>query len=191
MPQLNNRRDMNTNLKLHFSTLKMIKLSLMSVGMIWVGCICFKTDILTFRTVGVLQIILGIVTLFSGMKSLLDKNPQIIMNETGIIDKRILKKEIPWTQIEKIELAFVTNQKVLKLKVSNKFRNDNFKWLYAKTAVVKLNQNPKTVLLNLDQLKFESEVLADFLNSKNTDFINRDVFRNLKGWNKILNKMLY
>lgn len=182
---------MNTALKLYFLPLKMLKVSIMSIGILWIGSICLKSDISTIKMIGVLEMILGIATMFVGLKSIIDKNPQIIMDENGITDKRILKQQIPWNQIAKIELTFVTNQKVLKLQVSNEFKNENFKWLYAKTAAVKLNQNPKTVMLNLDQLKFDSDILADYLNSKDIDFVTKDVFRNLTGWNKILNKMLY
>ncbi|ESU24960.1 hypothetical protein FEDK69T_05190 [Flavobacterium enshiense DK69] len=163
----------------------------MSIGILLIGHYCFKADIQAVRMIGVLELILGMVILFVGLKSFMDKNPQIVMNENGIMDKRILKKIIPWNQLEKIELTMQNNQKVLKLNVSDKFSNDNFKWLYVKTAAIKLNQNPKTVMLNLDQLKFDSDLLISYLNSKNVDFVNEDIFRNLTGWNKILNKMLY
>ena len=182
---------MTTHLKFYFSLPKIIKMSIISIGILLIGVNCFKADILVIQMVGILEILIGIATLFVGLKSLLDKNPQVVMNETGIIDNRILKKEIPWNRIEKMELTFVTNQKVLKLEVSNEFKNENFKWLYAKTAAVKLNQNPKKVTLNLDQLKFDYDALSEYLKSTGVDFNENDLFKNLTGWNKILNKMLY
>ncbi|WP_155958891.1 STM3941 family protein [Flavobacterium limnosediminis] len=169
----------------------MIKLLMISVLIVLIGLYCFKSDIHTVRMVGVLELILGAVTLFVALKSLLDKNPQVVMDESGIMDNRILKNSIAWHQIQKMELTVVNNQKVLKLNVSDKFKNENFKWLFAKTAAVRLNQNPKTVLLNLDQLKINYSTLNGYLASRDSDFIPNDVNKNLTGLEKFLNKLLY
>ncbi|HSD14764.1 MAG TPA: STM3941 family protein [Flavobacterium sp.] len=180
-----------TTLKLYFSFPKMIKLSVMSILILMIGRYCLKSDIFAVQMMGILEIILGLATLFVALKGLLNKHPQLVLSETGILDNRILKKEIPWDQIEKTELKFVTNQKVLKLYVSNKFKNENFKWLYTKTAVVRLKSNTKEVLINLDSLKCDFDVLSDFLISKDINFGQTDLFKKLTGWNKFLNKTLY
>lgn len=182
---------MTTTLKLYFSSAKMIKLLLMSVFILFIGGYCFKSDIQTVRVMGVLEITIGIATLFISLRSLFNKNPQVIIDDSGITDNRILKNTIAWNQIQKIELAIVGNQKVLRLFVSDTFKKENFKWLYAKTAVVKLSQNPKIVLLNLDQLKINYSTLNECLANRHVDFTETDFAKNLIGLEKFLNKTLY
>ncbi len=182
---------MTTNLKLYFSIPKMIKLSLMSFFILFIGLYCFKSDIQTVIIMGVLEIVIGITTLFIALKSLFNKNPQVIIDDSGIIDNRILKNTIAWNQIQKMELAIVGNQKVLRLFVSDTYKNENFKWLYAKTAAVKLRQNPKTVMLNLDQLKIDYSTLNKYLTNRGVYFTATDLAKNLIGLEKFLNKLLH
>lgn len=169
----------------------MIKLSLLSILLFLNGVFCYKSDIFIIKTIGTLEILLSVSLLVVALKSLINKNPQVVMDENGIIDNRILKNLIPWNQIQKSELTIINNQKFLKLNVSDNFENANFKWLFIKTSKEKLNQNPKNVLINLDQLRINYDNLNMFLCSKDSDFIQENLNRNLTGFGNYLNKILY
>ncbi len=182
---------MITNLNLYFSKIKMIKMSLMSILIFLIGAYCFKSDIFSIKIIGILEILLSVSLLLVALKSLINKNPQVIMAESGIIDNRILNNIIPWNQIQKLELTIINNQKFLKLSVSDNFDNKNFKWLFIKTSKEKLNQSPKNVLINLDQLRINYDNLNKYLSNKDADFIQEDLNRNLTGVGNYLNKVLY
>ena len=165
---------MNTNLQFYFAVSKMIKLLVTAVFILSLGVYCFKSEIEMVRIIGIFEIVLGVTTFSIALKSLFNKKAQLIFDVNGIIDNRILKNHIGWHQIQKIELATINYQKVLKLSINNTFDNNNFKWLYKKTVKLKLNQNPKIVLLNLDQIKIDYASLNDYLALKRPDFIKND-----------------
>lgn len=169
----------------------MLKMLLMSILILLIGIYCLKSDIFTIKIIGTLEIVLSISVLFVALRSLFDKKPQIIIGDNGIIDNRILKNTILWNQIEKLELTIINNQKFLKLNVSDNFDNENFKWLFVKTSKEKLNQKPKNVLINLDQLRINYDNLNQYLSNKNESFIQKNLDRNLTGISKYLNKVLY
>ena len=182
---------MNSNLKLYFYPIKMIKILLFSIAILLIGIYCLKSDIVMVKIIGLLNIILGISTLIIGLKSLLNKNPQITIDENGIVDNRILKNIIPWHQIDKIELTIINNQKFLKLDVSENFEIENFKWLFIKTSKERLSRNPKNVLMNLDQLKINYENINRYLSNKREKFIEKNLDEQLTGVRNCLNKLLY
>lgn len=182
---------MNPNLKLYFSKTKMFKMSLMSIPLILIGVLCFSSNIMILKFIGTLEIILGISTLLIGLKSLLNKNPQIIMDQNGIIDNRILKNTIRWNQIRNFELTIINKQKFLKLQIPDNFGNDNFKWLFLATSKLKLNKKPKIVLVNLDQLKIDYKSLNDFLVTINANYKSKDLDEKLTGFDNLINKILY
>lgn len=182
---------MNPNLKCYFSKTKMIKMSLISIPLILIGVLCFSSNIMILNFIGIVEIILGISTLLIGLKSLLNKNPQIVMDQNGIIDHRILKKTIRWNQIRNFELTIINNQKFLKLQIPDNFSNDNFKWLFLTTSKLKLNKKPKNVLINLDQLKIDYKSLNDFLVTINANYKSKNLDKNLTGFGNLINKILY
>ena len=124
---------------------------LLSVLILLIGFYCLISDSAVVNIIGVLNIGLGALVLSVGLKSLLNKNPQIVLNENGIIDNRILKKAIPWNEINRSELVIINSQKNLQLVVSSDFNTENFKWLFQKTAGDNLRKSPKEIQNNLDQ----------------------------------------
>lgn len=169
----------------------MIKLAVTSIFIIVVGMYCLKSDILIIKTLGLLEVLLGLFTLIVALKSSLNKKPQIIINENGIIDNRILKNVIHWHQIESVELIVFNTQKVIKIIVPNNFSNRNFKWLYVKTSKLKLTEKPKKILLNLDNLKVDYEKLNEFLKNIKSDYISKNLDTELTGLGNLINKILY
>lgn len=180
-----------TPLSLYFSLPKMIKLCLMGIFILLIGVNCFTADIYSLKIIGLFQIALGVAVFLVAIKSMLDKKPQIIMDETGIIDNRILKTTISWNQIQDFELQIKNNQKVLKLIIPNTFKEEHFKWLYRQTAKMKLKEKPKNILLNLDQLKINYESLNAFLSSKDEDYVPENLNKNLNSFGRFINRMLY
>lgn len=182
---------MISNLNLYFSPTKMIKMALMSIPIALIGMYCMKSDDVILKTIGAFEIVLSLSLLFVALKSVFNKKPQVIIDENGIIDNRILKNTIPWNQMQKLELTIIYNQKCLQLSIGDNFDNANFKWLFRKTSKEKLNQNPKSVLVNLDQLKIDYDSLNEFLSNKVVDFIPKNLDENLTGVGYYLNKILY
>ena len=182
---------MDKTFKLYFSPKKMIKLAVTSIFIIIVGIYCLNADITIIKTLGLLEIILGVFTFIIALKSSLNKNPQILINENGIIDNRILKNVILWEQIESLELTIINTQKVMKIIVPNNFANTNFKWLYIKTSKLRLAEKPKKILLNLDNLKVDYEKLNEFLKNNKSDYVSKNLDTELTGLGNLINKIFY
>lgn len=181
---------MSKDLSLHFSLKKIIKMPLMSALILWIGIDCLTSDSAVVNTIGILNIGLGVLVLFVGLKSLLSKNPQVVLDENGIIDNRILENTIPWNEINRSELMIINNQKILRLEVSGNFNIENFKWLFQKTAWDQLRSNPKEIQINLDQLKIDYDSLNEFLSNKTEGFIQNNLEDELTGIGKYLSKIL-
>ena len=164
---------------------------LMSALILWVGIDCLTSDSAVVNTIGVLNIGLGALVLFVGLKNLLNKNPQVVLDENGIIDNRILKNTIPWSEINRSELMVINNHKSLRLEVSGNFKIDNFKWLFIKTSKDQLRKNPKEIQINLDQLKIDYDSLNELLDDKTEGFTQNNLEHELTGIGKYVNKILY
>ncbi|POY40299.1 hypothetical protein C3L50_06540 [Flavobacterium alvei] len=95
--------------------------------------------------------------------NLLDKRPQIIINENGIWDRTIKQNEIKWEQIKESYLIDIYNQKFISIIVDDTFvfKKNAFSWLSNLNKYVgaqKLN-------INLSQIKINEAKLTDFINN--------------------------
>lgn len=166
-------------------------MSVISIGILILGIYCLRSTIVTLKMIGFFEIILGSSTLFIALKSAFDKSPQIVIDEKGIIDNRILKNKIFWDQIQNLELTTTRNQKVMKIIIPSNFGDTNFKWLYRKTSKLTLNEKPKKVLLNLDHLNVDYDSLNQFLRSKKSDYLPQNLDKQLTGLGNLMNKVFY
>ena len=182
---------MITSLNLYFSPIKMVKMFVISICILALGVYCLMSDIVIVKMIGLFEIILGLATLFIALKSAFNKSPQIIFDESGIIDNRILKNKIFWDEIQNLELLVLRNQKVMRIIIPNNFGDKNFKWLYRKSSKLSLNEKPKKVLLNLDHLNVDYDILNRFLRSKKTDYLHQNLDKQLTGLGSLINRVFY
>ena len=95
--------------------------------------------------------------------TLLDKRPQIIINENGIWDRTIKQNEIKWEQIKESYLLEIYNQKFISIVVDETFvfKKNIFSWLK------KLNKyvGAQELNINLSQIKIDENKLTDFINN--------------------------
>ena len=95
--------------------------------------------------------------------TLLDKRPQIIINENGIWDRTTKQKEIKWEQIKESYLIEIYNQKFISIVVDETFvfKKNAFRWLN------KLNKyvGAQELNINLSQIKIDENKLTDFINN--------------------------
>lgn len=95
--------------------------------------------------------------------NLLDKRPQIIINENGIWDRTIKQNEIKWEQIKESYLIEIYNQRFISIITDDTFvfKKNAFSWLSNLNKYVgaqKLN-------INLSQIKIDESKLTDFINT--------------------------
>jgi len=97
-----------------------------------------------------------------GIFTLLDRCPQIKINENGIWDRTIKQNEIKWEQITESYLIDIYNQKFISLAVDKtfEFKKRSFSW------VNKLNKyvGAQELNINLSQIKIDENKLTEFIN---------------------------
>ncbi len=95
--------------------------------------------------------------------TLLDKRPQIIINENGIWDRTTKQDEIKWEQIKESYLLEIHNQKFISIIVDETFvfKKNTFSWLN------KLNKyvGAQKLNINLSRINIDENKLIDFINN--------------------------
>jgi hypothetical protein len=91
-----------------------------------------------------------------GLFQLLDRRPQLIINEIGIFDRMIHKDFINWEIIQDAYLAEVHNQKFICLVVDEKFNPSRMKFLSKAMGFQELN-------ISLGNINVNAERLAEFI----------------------------
>ena len=96
-----------------------------------------------------------------GLFHLLDRRPQIIINENGIWDRTTNQDEVKWEQIQGAYPLNIFGQKFISLVVDDTFifKTKEYKW------AAKINEEVGTQKLNLHlgQLKIDENELISFL----------------------------
>lgn len=108
-----------------------------------------------------------LVTLFFGLGipvglfHLLDRRPQIIINENGIWDRTTNQDEVKWEQIQDAYPLNIYGQKFISLVVDDSFvfRQKQYKW------VAKINEEigAQRLNLHLGQLKMDENKMTAFI----------------------------
>lgn len=154
-----------TELKLYKSNSKGIKILALSLPLILIGI-----WMISEKQNGTFDYYMGwfIVSLFGlgipiSIFNLLDKRPQIIINENGIWDRTIKQNEIKWEQIKESYLIEIYNQRFISIITDDTFvfKKNAFSWLSNLNKYVgaqKLN-------INLSQIKIDEAKLTDFINT--------------------------
>jgi hypothetical protein len=97
-----------------------------------------------------------------GIFALVDKRPQIKINENGIWDRTTKQNEIKWEQITESYIIDIYNQKFISIAVDETYvlKKSIF------TRINKLNKyfGAQELNINLSQVKIDVNKLADFIN---------------------------
>ena len=123
---------------------------------------------ITREPVGTTNYIMGwFITCFFGLGipvglfQLLDRRPQIIINESGIWDRTTNQDEVKWEQIQGAYPLNIFGQKFISLVVDDTFvfRTKQYKW------AAKINERigAQKLNLHLGQLKIDENELINFL----------------------------
>ena len=154
-----------TELKLYKSNSKGFKILALSLPFVLIGI-----WMISEKQSGTFDYYMGwFITSFFGLGipisifTLLDKRPQIIINENGIWDRTTKQKEIKWEQIKESYLIDIYNQKFISIVVDETFvfKKNAFSWLN------KLNKyvGAQELNINLSQIKIDENKLTDFINN--------------------------
>jgi hypothetical protein len=74
---------------------------------------------LVIRVVACIGIIFGVFAAWFGLKLMLRKGPTLIINESGINDKRLGVGQIPWTAVSSVSAYEVRNKPFIELWLSD------------------------------------------------------------------------
>lgn len=154
-----------TELKLYKSNSKGFKILALSLPFVLIGIWMISEN-----QNGTFDYYMGwFITSFFGLGipisifTLLDKRPQIIINENGIWDRTTKQKEIKWEQIKESYLIDIYNQKFISIAVDETFvfKKNAFSWLN------KLNKyvGAQELNINLSQIKIDENKLTDLINN--------------------------
>lgn len=152
-----------TELKLYKSSWKGVKIIALCLPFVIIGI-----WMISEKQLGTFDYFMGwFATSFFGLGIpigffvLLDKRPQIKINENGIWDKSLKQNEIKWEQITDSYLIDIYNQKFISIAVDKTFvfKKTKFRWLN------KLNKyvGAQELNLNLSQIKIDEQKLDKFI----------------------------
>ncbi len=153
-----------TEIKLYKSNLKGIKIFALCLPFVLIG-----VWMISEKQNGTFDFYMGwFIASFFGLGipisifTLLDKRPQIIINENGIWDRTTKQNEIKWEQIIKAYPIDIYNQKFISIIVDEtyEFKKRQYNWAEKLTELIgaqKLN-------LNLSQLKIDENQLTILIN---------------------------
>ncbi|WP_376894784.1 STM3941 family protein [Bizionia sediminis] len=142
----------------------MFKLLLLASVIIVFGLVCIRATNYMLIAIGILNLFLGVVGIFVAVYNLIDKTPQLILSEAGIIHQKITKKPILWRDISEVTITKRGNNHVLIVTQKGHTNRADFKYLFRKTAKSKLKNN--IIPLNLDSLAIDYPKLHKFLDFK-------------------------
>lgn len=96
-----------------------------------------------------------------GIVQLLDKKPQIVINESGLWDRSTKRRVIPWDQIEGAYLISLNGQKFISLELDESFevKVKQYKWATWLNKAI----GAQKVNLHLGQLKIDEKLLTEFI----------------------------
>ncbi|WP_343617608.1 STM3941 family protein [Flavobacterium sp.] len=162
-----------SEIKLYKSGWKGIKLIILSLAFVIIGVFMIsKEEIKTFDYImgWICTSFFGLAMLF-GFFVLLDKRPQIIINESGITDRTLKQGKINWEQIIETYPVNIYNQKFISIVVVEtfEFKKRRCKWaekLNEYIGAQKLNLNLSQI--NIDEIEL-NELLNKMINSEKNE----------------------
>ena len=162
-------------IKLYKSSSRAIKLIALSLAFVLIGIwVIFKEQKGTFDyMMGWFCTCFFSIGIPIGFFILLDKRPQIVINENGIWDRTTKQDEIKWEQIIDAYSIEINKQKFISIVVDESyiFKNKQYKWAEKLTKLVGIQK----LNLNLSQLKIDENQLTNFINEvKNTSKVERN-----------------
>lgn len=97
--------------------------------------------------------------------NILDKRPQIIINETGIFDRRIIKEVINWENIKGAYITNIDGHKYISIVLQDSFKQNRQKNTLRKwTEFLNKAVGGQEFNLNLAQLDVDEVKLTNFIN---------------------------
>jgi len=147
--------------KLYKSTRKSIRLILLCLPFVLLGIFIVSRGGGWIGWMSILFFGLGIPV---SVINLLDRKPQIIINEIGIFDRTIHKEFINWEVIQDAYLISINGQKFISLVIDEDFKPSRKKGkLYQKTA--RLNEwiGAQELNINLAMIKVDEVKLTAFI----------------------------
>jgi hypothetical protein len=149
--------------KIYKSPLKAIKLILLSSLFVFAGIFMLhQTDAPKF--IAWLCILFFGLGYPLGLFQLLDRRPQIIINELGIFDRTIHKDFINWDIIQDAYIADIHGQKFICLVVDKKFESSKSKGkFYNNMKAFSKALGFQELNINLSQVKVNAERLTEFI----------------------------
>lgn len=153
-----------SEIKLYKSSRKGIRLIVLSLAFVVIGVfMIFKEEIGTFDYImGWFCSLFFGFGVFVGFFVLLDRRPQILIDENGIVDRTLKQGQISWEQIIETYPIEIQNQKFISIVVVDtfEFKKKSYRWadqLNEFFGAEKLN-------LNLSQIKIDEIELNQLLN---------------------------
>ena len=109
-----------------------------------------------------------IATLFGlgypvGIYHLLDRRPQIIINEVGVFDRTTYKEFINWDVIQGAFSIDMLGQKFVVLKVDEKYLSSIKKEKFARSISNLVDFGPQRINISLGQVAIDEVKLAEFI----------------------------
>lgn len=129
------------------------------------GYILTTSPIIPVLIIAILIIILGTISAYFGILSLLNIKPKLQINKEGIKDNRISNKLIYWNEIESIKLIYESNRNKLHIKLINRLNPNNMAFLYRLSSSKK--NNNKEIKIDLSQLNINISQLINILDKNN------------------------
>ncbi|RZJ33394.1 MAG: hypothetical protein EOO51_14005 [Flavobacterium sp.] len=155
------------SIELYTDKVKMIKLLVMAAVIFLIGIKPVLSDSTFVVVIGYLCFAIAAGCAITAGITLFSSKPTVILSaNSGIFDRRILKKPISWNEIAKVE--FVQNRNLLFLQVTatDRFELDRFRTLYRSTAA-KTDGALKKFDINLSQITFNRKHIETLIRQKN------------------------
>jgi len=150
-------------MQIHNSTGKLFLLTIFASLSFLASVKCLLSDNNIIQIVGVLNSLFALTCIVIFLKTSLDRKPFIVVDETGITDRRILKRKIRWEEIESFKILEKGRQSHLILEMKTSIHLSEFKYFYRNTSK-KLLSTPQMVEINLSFSKYNAEEFQNNLN---------------------------
>ncbi len=152
-----------TEIRLYKSNWKALKILLLAIPFISIGIWMIVSDnssifdkVIGWFCVGFFGLA---IPLF--FYQLLDKRPQIIINEQGIFDRTAYRELINWNLIDNAYLRDVNNQKFICIIIKNEFKH---LFSFRKTTKLSLAMGFQEININLSPIKaIDEQRLMEFI----------------------------
>ena len=135
-----------------------------SIIIFLIGIKPFKSSILIFQIIGIICFLISITCMIIGVLNFFRRNPLVILSlKSGILDDRILKDFISWTEIKQVQVINKQNQLFLEISAENNFQLQIFKPLFRNTSPKKEGEI-KTIHINLSMTDAKKCEIETFIN---------------------------